>query len=281
MITTRLLVTTGVNLLAVIVATFVARELLRRPTQGASRRATRMFALWWGAFAADTLLNTLTWLAGGAGIASEAVVALLSYPALTCIVLMIWGLMYYLTYLFTGRESLFTPIAVFYALSWVAFVALVIYLHPIGVRMGPYSGEIAYSIQPPAAASLWVAIFFLLPPILGAILYGTLVFRVKERAHRYRILAVSVGIFVWFTSSLVFTGTGAGGDALAITGKVLGLACLGLFLSAYVRPRWLRGGVGADAPRLDPAARHAEDPLHASTRQERRAALRRRVADLI
>ena len=281
MITTRLLLTASVNLLAIIVAIFVARHLLRRPAVGAARRATRMFALWWGAFAADTALNTLTWLAGGAGLANETVTALLSYPALTCIVLMIWGLVYYLAYLFTGRESLFWPIAIFYALSWIAFLALVIFLRPIGVHMGPYAGEIAYLRDPPAAAALWVAIFFLLPPIVGALLYGTLAFRIKHRAHRYRILAVSIGIFVWFTSALVFTGMGSTSDALAITGKALHLACLGLFLSAYMQPTWLRMKLGRGAHELDPAARPAHDPALLASRARRRAALHARARELL
>lgn len=279
MITARLIVTSAVNLVAIVVAGLVALHLLRRPTKGPSRLATRMFALWWGAFAADTLLNTLTWLAGGAGLASEAVTDLLSYPALTCIVLMIWGLVYYLAYLFTGRERLFGPITAFYALSWVAFLALVLYLRPVGVHMGPYAGAIAYAREPPAAAELWVAIFFLLPPIVGAVFYGTAAFRIRDAAHRYRILAVSIGIFVWFTSSLVFTGVGPHGDALALVGKALGLACLGLFLSAYVQPGWLAARLPARIGELDPAAR--PPPAPASTREEKARAMQRRVQELV
>lgn len=277
MITPRLLVTAAVNLIAIVVALVVARRLLRRRNEGAARQATRMFALWWAAFAADTLLNTLTWLAAGAGIANELVVDLLSYPALTCIVLMIWGLMTYLAYLFTGRAGVFRPLAIFYAISWIAFVALVVYLRPVGVKLGPYAGDIAYATPPPAAATLWVALFFLLPPIVGAILYGTLAFRVKDRAHRYRIVAVSVGIFVWFVSSLLLTGIGPNGDFFALAGKALGLVCLGLFLSAYEPPSWLRARLGVHA--LDPAALPViEQPAGAKARQDE---LRKRVLELV
>lgn len=281
MLTARLLVTTAVNLVAIAVAIHVAVRLLQRPTEGAARRATRMFALWWGAFALDTALNTLTWLAGGLGLANEAVTDLLSYPALTAIVLMIWGLAYYLAYLFTGKESLFRPIAAFYALCWIGFAALVIYLRPIGVHMGPYAGSIAYAREPPAAAELWVAIFFLLPPLVGAILYGGLAARVKDPAHRYRILAVSIGIFVWFTSSLIFTGVGPHGDALALAGKALGLACLALFVSAYTPPQWLAQRLAGRAGALDPAARPPEDPTLRDARENKREALTARVRELV
>ncbi|MEA3200628.1 MAG: hypothetical protein QOE90_2056 [Thermoplasmata archaeon] len=281
MIATRLLVTAGVNAIAIVVASVVAMRLVARPTHGASRRATLMFALWWAGFAADTLLNTLTWLAGGAGVASELVTDLLSYPALTCIVLMIWGLVYYLVYLFTGRDDLFVPIAAFYALSWLAFLVLVVSLRPVGVHMGPYQGAIAYAREPPAAAELWVAIFFLLPPIVGALLYGSLAPRIRDRAHRYRVIAVSIGIFVWFTASLVLTGVGANGDALAIFGKALGLACLGLILSAYVQPAWSAKRFPQRVAALDPAARPPPDPDALTAREQRRRSLQQRVRELV
>lgn len=281
MITTRLWITAGVNLVAIVVTSYVAVHLLRRRVEGPSRLATRMFALWWGAFALDTLLNTLTWLAAGAGVANEVVTDILSYPALTCIVLMVWGLVYYLAYLFTGRQRLFRPLAAFYALSWVAFLALVLYLRPIGVTLGPYSGAVAYARQPPAAAEAWVALFFLLPPLLAAIAYGFFAFRVKDASHRYRILAVSIGIFVWFTSALVLNGARPTSDVPILVGKALGLACLALILSAYVQPAWLARRLDHRAPPKDPAALAPVFQRATPTPEEKRLALMGRIQELV
>jgi hypothetical protein len=281
MLTGRLLVTLVVNLGTAIIALAVARRLARREATGEAGRALRLFALWWAAFAADTVLNALTWLAGGLGLANEPVTAVLTYLALVSIVLMIWGLMYYLAYLFTGRDDLYRPIAAFYALSFLGALALVVSLRPIGVHMGPWAGEVAYLREPPAAAALWFALFFLLPPLGGAIAYGALLFRVKGRPERYRILAVSLGIFLWFTTALVITGTQPGADAAAILGKVVGVGCMLFVLSAYVQPAWLAerlGGSGVvHAPRL-PVGDRSE---RAMARARRREALTERVRELV
>ena len=276
MLATRLLVTVLFGAVFAAIAFWVAVRLLRRPAEGDAGRAVRMFALWWAAFGADTLLNALTWTAGGLGLASEAVTAVLTYLALTSIVLMTWGLTYYLVYLVTGRAGAFWPIAAFYAVSLVLFVALLVYLRPIGVTMLPWAGEVAYANKPPAIAELLVALYFLLPPLGGAITYGVVGLRVRGRAQRYRILAVSLGILVWFTSALLFTGSGAGkADAGNVMGKVLSLACMLLILSAYVTPAWLdRWLEGGQAPAL-------QAPSRDERRARRRAELTRRVRDLV
>ena len=274
MLTERLLVTLAVNALLGAASIGVGLHLWRRPAVGGARRALVMFSLWWIGLGADTLLNALTWLAGGLGVAGEPLTAALTYLALASIVLMTWGLTYYLVYLITGREGLFAPIAAFYGVSAALAVALIAYLRPVGVTMTAWSGEIAYANEPPPIAALLFAMYFLLPPLLGAITYGLVGLRVKERAGRYRILAVAVGIFVWFTSALVFTGTGPAGDAKALSGKVLAATCMALIVSAYVQPawlaRWLEGGQGPVGG-LDASA----------LRARRRAALNERVRDLL
>ena len=250
MIGERLATTLILNTLFALVAIAVGRHLLqRRPQEPHARRALTMFSVWWLGFGADTLINALTWLAGGLGIASEPVTAVLTYAALVSIVLMTWGLTYYLVYLISGRADLFTPIATFYAFSLGGMLALIVYLRPTGVAMGAWAGSITYATKPPAIAELLVAIYFLLPPILGSVAYAVVGLRARvDPARRYRILAVATGILVWFLASLLFTATpGAGNeDARAIAGRVIGAACMMLIVSAYVQPgsfrRWLARG---------------------------------------
>lgn len=279
MITTRLALTVALNLFAVIVSLLVARHLLRRPLAGDPRTATRAFALWWIGFAGNTGANTLSWLAAAYGMATPAVIAPLTYVSGTAIAVMIGGLLYYLAYVFTGRTRWLRAVVGFYSASWIALVALVAYLQPIGIRLTQHAGEVTYAIQPPPAAALWLGVFFLLPPLVGAIAYGTLALRVKDAAHRYRILAVSIGIFAWFATSLILTGAGAKGDVASSIAKTVGMSCLLLILSAYVQPAWLSAWLPQDLARLDPAARvPATGP---QARARRREALMQRVRELV
>jgi hypothetical protein len=260
--------TIALNAVFASVAFWIGARLLRREATGDAGRAVTLFALWWFGFGADTLLNALTWLAGGLGAANEPVTAVLTYLALTSIVLMTWGLTYYLVYLVTGRAGAFWP------------VALIVYLRPIGVTMGAWAGEVAYAREPPAVAALLFALYFLLPPLAGALTYGTVAFRVKGRADRYRILAVAVGIFVWFTSALLFTGSGATGDVANLAGKALAATCMLLIVSAYATPAWLARWL--DAPGTTPALERPDrQTLRAEARARRREALGERVRDLV
>lgn len=281
MLTARLAITVVLHVVAALVAFWIGRRILLRRAEGETGRALRLFALWWLGFGADTLLNGLTWLAGGLGVANEPVTALLTYLALASIVLMVWGLTYYLVYLVTGRAGAFWPIAVFYGVSFLLALALIVSLRPVGVKMNAWAGEVAYANPPPPVAGLLVALYFLLPPLGGALTYGTVAFRVQGRADRYRILAVAIGIFVWFTSSLVFTGAGpSGSDARALAGAALSFACLLLIVSAYATPAWLARWLGEPAAGtdLDPPDRRA---LRAQERERRREALGERVRDLV
>jgi len=268
-LTARLVSTLVVNAFASFIAIIIARRLLTRSGEAETTRALRMFALWWAAFAVDGLLNAATWLAGGLGVANEVVIDVLTYPALVSIVLMSWGLTYYLLFLFTGRASLFRPLAIFYAVSFVAAFALIVSLHPIGVKMGPWAGEITYAHEPPPVAALLFALYFLGPPLIGALAYGSLLLRVKGRASRYRIGAVALGIFVWFVTALAVTGKPD--DGAAITIKLVGVVCMLLILSAYFTPAWLQAWLDEGHP--------SERRLH--ERSLKREALVARVRELV
>lgn len=275
MITARLAATLLLNVAFAVAALLVARQLVKRPGEGESRRARNMFALWWAGFAIDDLLNAATWLAGGLGLATPLVTSVLTYAAIVAIVAMSWGLTYYLLYLLTGKAKLFAPLAAFYAVSLVGLVALIAFLEPTGVRMGPWAGAITYVREPPAIAALWVAMYFLLPPLGGAIAYGLVAIKVRDRARRYRILAVSLGIFVWFSSALVLTGAGSTADAPAIAGRVIGVVCMLAILSAYFTPAWLARWLGdEDAP---PRERPRLSAAQLQRRQESLERIRRLV----
>ncbi len=287
MLTARLTVGTILNLASAGLCLAVGARLARRDVQGPARRAAMAFSVWWMALGVDATINSVTWLAGALGLATETLTAVLTYAALAAVTVMLWGLVEYLVYLFTGRAGAFFPVAAAYVVAFLAGAAFIATLHPIGVTPRPYGGEIAYANQPSPGEALAFAVFFLLPPILGALAYGTLFFSAKGRTRRFRIGVVSLGIFVWFSSSIALSGTTVESDALALSSFAISIFCMLAILAAYAPPawmqRWLRVTAIASEPHPMPEALAADAARRegAAARARRRARLDERVRDLV
>lgn len=272
------------NVTAALVVVAIGAQLLRRPVHGPGRRAALLFSLWWIFLGIQTLLGVAVTLAGRAGY--DALVGPLVYVQLVFIGGMLWGLLYYLAYLFTGRGSLFWPLTAAYAAITIGGLAFIATLHPVGYTPDAWGGAIRYENEPTRAGALGFWLFFLLPPIVGAALYGSLYGRVSSATHRYRIALVASGVFVWFTSNLVFTAGVGAGDVSAIGSRVVGgLAILALWL-AYSPPTFVKRRLGvrslSDEVALVPETEaEAARRVAQATRAARTAALARRASDLV
>lgn len=274
------LVTLGVNFVAALVCLGIGISLARRKPQGPARRASIAFSVWWIALAVDMLLNNAPKTLVLAGFAPPPLIVAVTYAVVAAMSLMFWGLVYYLVYLFTGREGAFWPVTIFYAITFVLATTFIASLHPVGATP---SGGIAYANQPSAVAALLWGASILLPPILGSLAYGALVFRVKDAFRRYRIALVSTSMFLWFTTALVANAPGASSD-LRAGGLAVGLlALLGLAL-AYFPPAALRRRLDIE-PNAMLHVVHEGVPdasfLPQPDRAARRDALLRRARELI
>ncbi|MHB8604358.1 MAG: hypothetical protein ACYDCK_03800 [Thermoplasmatota archaeon] len=280
MLTARQAFTVGFNLLAAVLVYLIGRHLAHRRVEGPAHLASRLFVVFWYALAADTVVNMATMLAGVYGLATPVVTTVLAFFAVVAVVVTLWGLVYYLVYLFTGRDRVFWPITTFYAVSLIGGAAFIGGLGPSGVALSRWGFAITYTNEPTPLTALLFAVFFLLPPILGALAYATLAFRLREPTQRYRVVFVSSGIFIWFASSLAFSGAGVGEtDGWRVVGFAIPLLAIGAIWAAYSPPAWVQRRLGVVPLEAEVTMQPARGPNR--TREERRALLLSRTRELV
>ncbi len=223
----------------------VAWAVANRHVSAGARVANVSFATWWWALVVVTVLGVawtlLYWIA-------EPSLALW-WAYLVLLLLLIFvafaALLYYFLFLWSGRNSLWVPIGLFYLAVFVFFVWYIAVQEPSGFDATGeivYANDLADSPLATAVSALW-----LLPTIIGAGLYLSLLRKVPHRMQRFRIGLVASSIIVWFlliiTSSLSDVG-----DATWWTyvSRLLSATVATLTLIAYRPPTWLRDWMRLD-----------------------------------
>lgn len=218
---------------------FVARAVLRQPVAGEHRLAHRAHAAWWLALGAYLVLQgamtaaaATTGLSLGVYLASRVV-------AIPLLCAGVWGITYFLVYLYTGWREANRPLAVFFALV-AALFAWATFATPQELLVRQWIIEIDDS------APLFTLIYALvgLPPIVASLAYLALLRKVRGRAQRYRIVLSAGGI-------LLYVGTGLAArlgtnDALIFATLVgCGVAAALASLAAYYPPAFVRARLDA------------------------------------
>lgn len=221
---------------------YVAVRLGTRKLESAEdQRAWQAFRIWWFALAASTLIG-----AGGTLLAVMDVTSVFIHQGLNllnllAISLALWGLLYYLTYVFTGRPGLGRPIAFFYTLFFAVLLAFVVYQNPIGVELGDWRASIVYENEVAAGYTISLLLALILPPLLSSIAMFTLVFRVSDRSQKYRTAVVSLCIALWFGTTLVASFAGLNENpAWPLASRLIALAAAIFVLWAYFPPTFIR-----------------------------------------
>jgi hypothetical protein len=210
-----------------------------------ARLAWMAFTIWWYGLAATTLIGAVQNLFGALGLTSLPLFITAGYINVLASSIALCGLVYYLTYLFTGSRRSLLPLVVFYFI----FYALVVYYTaasiPEAVEVGRWSTSLTFQTDLPSPVFALIAVMLLLPQILGGIAYFTLYFRVPEKTQKYRILLVSWSIIIWFVSpSLAFFGNVTQHDWWQLTSRFIGLAAALTILMAYLPPPWIKQRYG-------------------------------------
>jgi hypothetical protein len=210
-----------------------------------SRLARSAFTVWWYGLAVTTSIGGFLNLLGAVGLTSLPIFLTASYVNILVICLALWGLLYYLIFLFTGSSRSLFPLAVFYAIYYVLLVYYTTASIPGNVSVGRWSAKVVYDApQTGPFFSILIALL-LLPQIIGGFAYFTLYFRVSDVTQKYRVLLVSWSIIVWFLSPLIALGGGlAQQDEWQIASRFIGLAAALTILIAYFPPRWLKQRYG-------------------------------------
>src|SRR5438067_3470052 len=123
----------AVQLVSAALYLWVARTVLQREVEGEARRANVLFAVFWVGLGIVYLLAPLfTIPAQLFGYRDLALAITLLNSLLLLIAAAVWGLVYYLVYLYTGSRRAFWPITVFYIGLGLVLLYLVAWLDPRG-----------------------------------------------------------------------------------------------------------------------------------------------------
>jgi hypothetical protein len=217
----------------------------RRSDSPESRLAWRLFVVWWYALAAATLSSAVLSLLGAMGIAGLPLFTTITILNLLATCVALYGLVFYLLYLFTGSRRVLSPLSVFYLGYYGLLVYYVQASDPVSVAIERWRATLVYQNQlrgPIFSAALFLLLF---PPIIGGLAYFMLYFQIKSVTQRYRILLVSWSIIIWFLS--VFLASIAGlsdQDWWQIVSRLIGLGAALAILFAYQPPAWIKRRFG-------------------------------------
>jgi hypothetical protein len=225
---------------------FIGWRLSKRVISSSEAQlAWRSFTIWWYGLAATTLIGGFLSLFGALGLTLLPLFVTATYVNILVLCIALWGLLYYLLYLFTGSSRLLVPLIIFYIIYYVLLVYYITASGPENVTLEHWRTTLAYRTPLTGPLFVLVILLLLLPQLLGALAYFTLYFRVPEVTQKYRTLLVSWSIIVWFISPLLaLVGGLAQYDWWQLVSRIIGLAAALTILMAYVPPRWLRQRYG-------------------------------------
>ncbi len=242
----------GFTLLVGALYLYIGRVVSRRAVGPEAQGAQNAFLVWWYGLGASQLLSALQIIMFRLDSLSIPMYQILAQVNLFLVVAALWGLLYYLIYLYSGNTRWFWPLTGFYAVYYVWLVWLIV--------TGPAIQQIvddrwSLGTVPESSfstAALMVLLFGLIGPQIGAaIAYLRLFRRLTDPSQKYRVAMVSIAIIIWFglalVSSLVSAATGSDftdGDAYQLFQRTIGLAAVLAMLFAYRPPRRLQEKYG-------------------------------------
>lgn len=222
--------------LAWVGATLSARGLAPEP-----RRANQAFTAWWFALGAGFLLNAF-WEASAAwslhddpGYAGFLVAT--DYVYVLSLIVAVWGILYYLVYLRTGRAGLFWPLTAFYALYAAAALYGVARAQPTGLNVATWFVGWNYGRLATEGALYLALLLLLIVPELGALVaYARLRRRTSDPEQRRRIAVVAGGIFALIFLPVLADAAGLGRfEAWQAGGRFISLGAALAIVRAYRR----------------------------------------------
>ena len=261
---TTLAVSAVISVLSAATFFLAGRAVLRRPVSPTLTLARNAFSIWWFGLAGVTL----------AGAAQVALVGfyqsnLNAYLTMSILLILglcvsLWGLVYYLLFLFTNKRGLHWPLGVAYLVFFFWVVYLILSADLQGLKVGRWTIEPVYAHPLEESPQFQVLIAALIgPEFLGALAYLSLYFRVHDPLQRRRVLLVGLSILFWFGSawaaSLVRLEMLVRGldDTWQVVSRLIGLAAAATVYYAYAHLKARPGPPVADAAQA-PAAPEAK-----------------------
>jgi hypothetical protein len=249
MIQPTLLFGASLSTLCAAIYFYVGRVLSRRRASSPdSRLAWRLFVVWWYALASSNVITAALSLLGGFGIIGLPLFTTFTLLNLLAICVALYGLVFYLLYLFTGSRKVLGPLSVFYIGYYTLLVYYVQASTPMEVTIKRWTASLSYQSPLTGPFFTLVLLMLLLPPILGGLAYFLLYFRVETMTQKYRVLLVSWSIVIWFLSVSIATFGGfSDSDIWQLLSRFIGLGAACAILFAYQPPSWIKRRFGVNS----------------------------------
>jgi hypothetical protein len=230
----------------------VAMTVGARKVSKESRIANGSFSVWWWGLAALTLFGELWTIVQW--FVPTTLPLWIAYISFVLLIIMIafTGLLYYFLYLWSGREWIGVPIALFYLGMFVFLIYYVMLQEPTGIDAEGtviFANDLSASSMGTAIGVLW-----LLPTIIGASLYLSLLSKVKSREARFRVIMVASSILFWFLILLSSDISGLNEASWwTIGSQIISMIVAVVVLLAFKPPAAIRRWIQPDGPpRLPP-----------------------------
>ena len=240
------LISTLFSIVSATIYGYVAARLRQRTVSDPDARlAWQLFGIWWYCLAATTLVSGILHLLGAFNILSLTPFVAFTYINILLICIALWGLLYYLIYLFTGSRRFMVPLTIFYIIYYILLVYLITASDPVRVEMTRWAVQLVYAHPLTGPFFSLALVLLVFPQILAALTYFTLFFRMREATQRYRILLVSWCIILWFGSAFAASVAGLSReDWWQIVSRLIGLGAAIGILFAYFPPKIIRRRFG-------------------------------------
>ncbi len=215
---------------------FVGFRLAERQVRPAARLASLQLALWWGGAGVGVVITTveLAFAVANALPLALGITLYLTSVLLDCAIL--WGLVGFLVYVYTGKYHL-VELTALYGVFYVLVLYYVFFTQPISVAFTAGAPLLHYARTAPLWLELPIVVILVGPEFVGAILYLSLYRRTHDRDQRIRVLLVGGGILLWFLLDLIVPSTtGTWTLARSVLQVVPGL----MSFVAFYPPEWLR-----------------------------------------
>jgi hypothetical protein len=236
---TTLALAGGLSIVTGLAFAIVARAVSQRMATEDRRLARRAHAAWWLCLGAYLVLQGALTILAGTGRATIDLYLASRIVAIPLLCASVWGLTFYLVFLYTGSTRAAIPLGVLYAAAAAVFFyatfsvpqALIVRTWLIGIEDSGPLYRFVYAIIG-------------LPPILASVAYFGLLRRARQPEQRYRIALLGGSILAYIGSGLA-ARLFASDAAIFATLVVMGLGAAAASLAAYYPPAFVRRALEA------------------------------------
>src|SRR5581483_10056589 len=143
--------------------------LKRRQRSTESEQAINLFAVWWIGLSVYALGGANQDLLAAVGLTPFGLFVALRYMQIFAVCIGLWGLMYYIAFVLTGKRGLLAPLAGFYAAYYAVLLFLLTRGVPSAIAVEPWRTSLVFA--QPVLGAIGVALLLVIPPLVGPTTY--------------------------------------------------------------------------------------------------------------